>query len=91
MSDVGDKLGIHPAKVSAPDRDPARAIVRFVNDHDNDLIVLATHGREGLPRWLRGSVAEPAAREADTPTLFLPRGARGSSIPRTAPCGSAPF
>jgi nucleotide-binding universal stress UspA family protein len=54
MSDVGDKLGIHLAKVSAPDRDPVRAIVRFVSDHGNDLIVLATHGREGLPRWLRG-------------------------------------
>jgi nucleotide-binding universal stress UspA family protein len=77
MSDVGDKLGIHLAKVSTPDRDPVGAIVRFVNDHENDLIVLATHGREGLPRWLRGSVAEPAAREADTPTVFLPRGARG--------------
>jgi nucleotide-binding universal stress UspA family protein len=77
MSDVGDKLGIHLAKVSAPDRDAVRAIVRFVNDHKNDLIVLATHGREGMPRWLRGSVAEPAAREADTPTLFLPPGTRG--------------
>jgi nucleotide-binding universal stress UspA family protein len=77
MSDVGDTLGIHLAKVSAPDRDPVRAIVRFVNDHKNDLIVLATHGREGMPRWLRGSVAEPAAREAETPTLFLPPGTRG--------------
>jgi nucleotide-binding universal stress UspA family protein len=77
MSDVGDKLGIHLAKVSAPDRDAVRAIVRFVNDHKADLIVLATHGREGMPRWLRGSVAEPAAREADTPTLFLPPGTRG--------------
>jgi nucleotide-binding universal stress UspA family protein len=77
MSDVGDKLGIHLAKVSAPDRDPVRAIVRFVDDHKNDLIVLATHGREGVPRWLRGSVAEPAAREAGTPTLFLPSGTRG--------------
>jgi nucleotide-binding universal stress UspA family protein len=77
MSDVGDKLGVHVAKVSAPDRDPVRAVVRFVDDHKNDLIVLATHGREGVPRWLRGSVAEPAAREADAPTLFLPSEARG--------------
>lgn len=76
-SDVGDKLGIHLAKISARDRDPVRAIVRFVNDHKNDLIVLATHGRDGLPRWLHGSVAEPAGREADTPTLFLPPGASG--------------
>jgi nucleotide-binding universal stress UspA family protein len=83
MADVGDKLGIHLAKVSAREREPARAIVGFANDHKNDLIVLATHGREGVPRWLHGSVAEPAAREADTPTLFLPRGTRGFVDPET--------
>jgi nucleotide-binding universal stress UspA family protein len=76
-ADVGNRLGIHLAKISARARDPVRAIVRFVDDHKNDLIVLATHGREGLPRWLRGSVAEPAAREADTPCLFIAHGARG--------------
>ena len=83
MADVGDKLGIHLAKISARERDPVRAIVRFANDHKNDLIVLATHGREGVPRWLHGSVAEPAAREADTPTLFLPPGTRGFVDPET--------
>lgn len=76
-SDVGDKLGVHVAKVSATDSDPVRAIVRFVNDHKNDLIVLATHGRDGLHRWVHGAVAEPVAREADAPTLFLPREASG--------------
>lgn len=76
-ADVGNQLGIHLAKVSAHDRDPVRAIVRFVDGHKNDLIVLATHGRDGLPRWLHGAVAEPAAREADTPTLFLPHEAQG--------------
>ena len=76
-ADVGDKLGIHLAKVSARERDPVRAIVRFVKDHKNDLIVLATHGRDGLPRWLRGSVAEPAARAVDAATLFIADGARG--------------
>jgi nucleotide-binding universal stress UspA family protein len=39
--------------------------------------VLATHGREGLPRWLHGSVAEPLARQAQTPTLFIPHGVQG--------------
>jgi nucleotide-binding universal stress UspA family protein len=76
-SDVGAKLGIHLAKISAHERDPVRAIVRFADDHNSDLIVLATHGREGLPRWLCGSVAEPTARKAEIPTLFLPPEARG--------------
>jgi len=42
-----------------------------------DLIVLATHGREGAPRWLKPSVSEPVARNARTATLFIPHGARG--------------
>jgi nucleotide-binding universal stress UspA family protein len=75
--DVGDQLGIHLAKISAHERDPVRAIVRFAKDHDNDLIVLATHGRDGLPRWLHDSVAEPAARAVGSATLFMPPGARG--------------
>ena len=76
-ADVRNKLGIHLAKISTRERDPARGIIRFVDDRKSDLIVLATHGRDGLPRWLHGSVAEPVAREADTPTLFIPHGARG--------------
>ena len=75
--DVGDQLGIHLAKISAQERDPVRAIVRFAKDHDNDLIVLATHGRDGLPRWLHDSVAEPAARAVGSTALFMPPGARG--------------
>lgn len=77
QADVGSKLGIHLAKISSRDRDPVRAIVRFVDDRESDLIVLATHGRDGLPRWPDGSVAEPVARQADVPTLFIPQGTRG--------------
>jgi nucleotide-binding universal stress UspA family protein len=59
MADVGDKLGIRLAKISAPDHDPRQAIARFLDDHKNDLTLHATHGREGVPR----SVVQPAARE----------------------------
>jgi nucleotide-binding universal stress UspA family protein len=50
---VSAKLGIRIAKISVHERDPVQAIVRFADDHDSDLIVLATHGRDGPPRWLR--------------------------------------
>lgn len=80
-ADVGAKLGLHLAKISARDANPVRAILRFLDDHPSELIVLATHGREGLPRWLRGSVAEPVARQAYTYTLFIPEGARGFVAP----------
>lgn len=76
-SDVEARLGIHLAKISSREHDPVRAIRQFVDEHDNDLMVLATHGREGLPRWLHGSVAEAAARKAEVATLFMPPGAQG--------------
>jgi len=35
-------------------------------------MVLATHGRDGIARWLQGSIAEKLSRTARLPTLFLP-------------------
>lgn len=42
----------------------AGAIVRYAEDHDIDLIVLGSHGRRGLSRFLLGSVAERVARRS---------------------------
>jgi nucleotide-binding universal stress UspA family protein len=75
--DVKSATGIQLVKVRIAERDAIKAILGFHDDHPSDLIVLATHGREGLPRFLQGSVAEPVARRALAPTLFIPRGARG--------------
>ena len=52
-------------------------ILKFLNKHPCDLLVLATHAREGLPRWLRGSVGEELSRKASLPALFLPHASRG--------------
>jgi nucleotide-binding universal stress UspA family protein len=78
---VFEQLGVQVAKVRMPERDAMRAILRFLDGHPSDIIVLATEGRDGLPRWLHGSTAEPVARAADTTTLFIPRGARGFVAP----------
>jgi nucleotide-binding universal stress UspA family protein len=37
-----------------------------------DLLVLTSHGRGGVRRWLLGSVAEKLVREADAPVLLVP-------------------
>ena len=37
-----------------------------------DLIVLGTHGRRGVERWLLGSVAEGVARRSTVPLLMVP-------------------
>ena len=78
---VFQDLGVRLAKIQVHDRDPVRAILRFLAEHPSDIVVLATHGRDGLPRWLHGSVAEPVARGARTDTLFIPQGARGFVAP----------
>jgi nucleotide-binding universal stress UspA family protein len=38
----------------------------------NDLLILTSHGRGGVERWLLGSVAEKLVREADAPVLLVP-------------------
>lgn len=81
-ADVAKQLGIHVAKVEVHGRDTATGVVHFLEGHDSDLLVLATHGREGLSRWLHGSVAEPIARQANVNALFVREGSRGFVDPK---------
>ena len=50
--------------LSTPDADPEHAIVDAARQWSADLIVLGSHGRRGMDRWLLGSVAESVARHA---------------------------
>jgi nucleotide-binding universal stress UspA family protein len=70
-------LGVDVEKVRAPAGDPVQAIAAYLREDPADLIVLASHAGDRLGRWRSPSVAEPVAREAHSPTLFLPPGARG--------------
>ncbi len=49
--------------------DPARAILAAAEGAGAGLIVLSTHGRTGVRRALRGSVAEAVLRDAPVPVL----------------------
>ena len=74
---VEAKLGVKIAKVALAPQSTIGGILDYLDEHPADLIVLATEGRQGVPRWLHGSVAEKLARHAKTPTLFVPAAARG--------------
>jgi nucleotide-binding universal stress UspA family protein len=65
------RLGIKVSKVEIRHRDPATGLFEFFLSHRPDLIVLSTHGREGLDRWLSGSVSEEIAHHSHVPTLFI--------------------
>jgi nucleotide-binding universal stress UspA family protein len=51
--------------------DPAAAIARTAEESRSDLIVMGTHGRRGLGRFLQGSVAERVMRRAPCPVLVV--------------------
>jgi nucleotide-binding universal stress UspA family protein len=49
----------------------SQTILRAVEDDVYDLVVMGSHGRRGLSRWLLGSVAERVVRLAHCPVLTL--------------------
>jgi nucleotide-binding universal stress UspA family protein len=52
--------------------DPASAIVSFAERHpDVAMVVMSTHGRGGLSRWLLGSVAEKVLHALPVPLLLV--------------------
>lgn len=50
---------------------PYETIVEYVDEVGADLVVMGTHGRSGLPRYLLGSVTEKVVRTADVPVLTV--------------------
>lgn len=50
---------------------PASSIVRYANENNIDLIVMGTHGRSGVKRYVLGSVAEEVVRNANCPVLTV--------------------
>jgi len=78
--DVGN-LGLRVKKVLNSETDPLEAMVAYCEEHPPDLLVLATHQRDGLSRWLHKAVAEPLARRSRAMTLFVPESASGFISP----------
>jgi len=60
--------------------DPAETIVGTAQELGADLLVMATHGRTGVPRFFLGSVAEKVMRKSLCPVLTI----RGLSSPEQA-------
>jgi nucleotide-binding universal stress UspA family protein len=75
------KLGLRVKKVLTAETEPLEAMVAYCEEHPPDLLVLATHQRDGLSRWLHKAVAEPLARRSRAMTLFVPESAGGFVSP----------
>jgi nucleotide-binding universal stress UspA family protein len=50
----------------------AESIIDYAVKNDIDLIIIATHGRSGVNRWLRGSVANRILHAVRSPILIIP-------------------
>lgn len=56
---------------------PAQAILSAIERHDPGIVVMGTHGRAGIDRWLKGSVCETVLRSTHVPVLVLHTEASG--------------
>lgn len=51
--------------------DAAPAILECIDAYSADLVIMGTQGRQGLDRWVMGSVAESVVRKAVCPVITL--------------------
>jgi len=49
----------------------ALEIIDYAKESGADLIVMCTHGRSGITRWMLGSVAQKVLVRAETPVLLI--------------------
>ncbi len=78
---AGEQLSAHSSRarlgsinvVEAQITDDAAgpAILSYAEDHDVDLIVMGTHGRKGIKKWMLGSVTQEIIRHARCPVFTV--------------------
>ena len=62
-----------PVRVSVKRGDTVTSILDLARESDADVIVMGTHGRSGVKRWVLGSVTDGVLRKAPCPVLAVPR------------------
>jgi nucleotide-binding universal stress UspA family protein len=68
---VDDRSALDARAVLETSDQPADAITTYAKQAEIDLIVMGTHGRDGLAHLLVGSVAERVVRTASCPVLTV--------------------
>jgi nucleotide-binding universal stress UspA family protein len=66
-----ETAGIEPVEGSVLRGFPHREILDYADEHGVDLVVMSTHGRTGLDRYLLGSVTEKVVRLSNAPVLTV--------------------
>lgn len=69
--ELAEAAGVETTQASLAQGSAHRAIIDYIDDHDIDLVVMGTHGRTGLDRYLLGSVTEKVVRTSEAPVLTV--------------------
>ena len=65
------EMGYKNVKIKVAIGDPSTEIIDYAQEISADLIVLPSHGRKGISRFLLGSVTERVVRLSACPVLVL--------------------
>jgi len=72
VSEVADEVGDDVSVVTAVRTGaPYERILDYADQEGADMVVMGTHGRTGVDRYLLGSVTEKVVRTADIPVLTV--------------------
>jgi len=86
-SDIVESLGVEVKKVDIRDFGPTEGLASYLERHRPNLLVMSTHGRSGISRWLSGSVSFETAAQTHVPALLFGPAARPFVDPRTGSLG----
>ncbi len=70
------KMGVAKVETHAADGYPGDAIVDEVGDDGAKLVVMTSHGRTGIGRWVLGSVADRVVSHSAGPVMIVPAAAQ---------------
>jgi len=71
LSEELEKKGFKTNAVVRTGQQVAVEIIDFAKESGANLIVMCTHGRSGISRWVLGSVALKVLTRAETPILLI--------------------
>ena len=63
--------GLSVTSIVTSGSDAANEIIELCKKANIDLVVMSTHGRSGLGRWVFGNVAEKVLRHGETPLVLV--------------------
>jgi len=78
LSTVRQKLGLTASDVKTfvVSGRPTDAILDFIGKNGVDLVVMSSHGRSGVSKWLLGNTVERVLQHSSAPVFLVPHPSR---------------